>query len=300
MRYIWDQAPTYFRGISLYLAQPFLWALRLWDRRGARGVTEFVAISSFVAARIRRFYGRRAVVIPPPVRMISQVNLELTPSERAIFDEQREPFFLCAGALVPYKRIDVAIDACNTIGESLWVLGSGPEQARLSQRAGPTVRFFGRVSEAFMWEAYRRCEALLFPGIEDFGIVPVECLASGRPIIGIQAGGLAETVEGVAVGTPVDALPARISGVVIPKSGWGSCSSFVDAIRYFRSIKDQINSETICANARQFEYSVFFESWRRFAERVNISTGMSEKLGKGKLVAGDENGSYVKAEATAI
>jgi hypothetical protein len=88
--------------------------------------------------------------------------------------------------------------------------------------------------------------------------------------------------------------------VVIPKIGWGLSSSFVDAIRYFRSIKDQINSETICANARQFEYAVFFESWRRLAERVNISTGMSEELGKAKLVAGDENGSYVKAEATAI
>jgi glycosyltransferase involved in cell wall biosynthesis len=118
---------------------------------------------------------------------------------------------------------------------------------------------------------------LLFPGIEDFGIVPVECMATGRPVIGVQAGGLAETVEGVGVGTPLEKLPSRISGVFIPKSGFGSAEALARAIKYFKSIEHLLNPEVIRQNARQFEYQVFFQSWRRFAERVNISVGEDQR-----------------------
>ncbi|MFO0415763.1 MAG: glycosyltransferase [Pseudomonadota bacterium] len=277
MRYIWDQAPVYFRGALFYLAQPLIWPLRLWDRRGAKRVTEFVAISSFIAARIRRFYGRRAVVIAPPVRRASDVTRELSEAERAILDQQREPFFLCAGALVPYKRVDLAIKACEALNTPLWVLGKGPESETLRRQAGANTRFFGHVSEGFLWECYSRCRALLFPGIEDFGIVPVECMATGRPVIGVQAGGLAETVEAVAVGTPLDKLPSRISGVFIPKSGFGSAEALARAIKYFKSIEHLLNPAVIRQNAQQFEYEVFFQSWRRFAERVNISVGEAQQ-----------------------
>jgi glycosyltransferase involved in cell wall biosynthesis len=273
MRYIWDQAPAYFRGVILYLAQPLLWPLRVWDRRGAQRVTEFVAISSFIAARIRRFYGRRAAVIPPPVRSWHEVQHSLTPDEREILDKQQEPFFLCAGALVPYKRIDVAIDACNALGVPLWVVGKGPELEALKARAGDTVRFFGHVSEAFLWESYRRCRALLFPGIEDFGIVPVECLASGRPVIAVQAGGVSETVEGVPVGTPGGLLPDRMSGVFIPKSAFGSPSALAGAIRYFMTIEGRCEPQHLRENAQRFETSVFFRTWRRFAAQVKIPRG---------------------------
>jgi glycosyltransferase involved in cell wall biosynthesis len=273
MRYIWDQAPEYFRGVMLYLAQPVLWPLRMWDRRGARRVTEFVAISAFIAARIRRFYGRRAVVIPPPVRSPHEIQHALTPEELEIFNKQQEPFFLCAGALVPYKRIDVAVDACKALGVPLWVVGRGPELEALKSRAGKTVRFFGHVSEAFLWECYRRSRALLFPGIEDFGIVPVECLASGRPVIAVQAGGVTETVEGALVGTPVGALPHRLSGVFIPKSSFGSPSALAGAIRYFMTIETRFQPQQLQENARRFETAVFFRTWRRFAEQVKIPKG---------------------------
>jgi glycosyltransferase involved in cell wall biosynthesis len=273
MRYIWDQAPVYFRGVMLYLAQPLLWPLRVWDRRGARRVTEFVAISSFIAARIRRFYGRRAVVIPPPVHAASDIPRTLTTEQLAILNKRQEPFFLCAGALVPYKRIDVAIDACNTLQVPLWVVGKGPELEALKAKAGRTVQFFGHVSESFLWESYRRCRALLFPGVEDFGIVPVECLASGRPVIAVQAGGASETVDGVAVGTPRATLPRRMSGVFLPKSSLGSAEALAQAIRYFSSIEPHFQAQDARENAQRFEYAVFFRTWRRFAGQVKIPLG---------------------------
>jgi glycosyltransferase involved in cell wall biosynthesis len=283
MRYIWDQAPAYFRGIKLYLAQPLLWPLRVWDRRGAQRVTEFVAISAFIAARIRRFYGRRSVVIPPPVRAAKVITSALTTEEWDILDSMHDPFFLCAGALVPYKRIDVAIDACNALKAQLWVVGKGPEFEALKARAGDTVRFFGHVSEAFLWECYRRCRALLFPGIEDFGIVPVECLASGSPVIAVQGGGVSETVEGVLFGTPREALPSRMSGVFIPKSALGSAQTMAQAISYFETIEERFHEQHLLENAERFESKVFFQTWRCFAERVKIDKG--EMPSDGLLIA---------------
>ncbi len=273
MRYIWDQAPVYFRGITFYLVQPLLWPLRAWDRRGAKRVTEFIAISSFIAARIRRFYGRRAIVISPPVRSASEIARVLTKEELALLNTNQESFFLCAGALVPYKRVDVAIAACNSLGLPLWVIGKGPELEALKAQAGSTVKLLGHVSEAFLWECYDRCRALLFPGIEDFGIVPVECLASGRPVIAVQAGGVAETVQGVPVGTPSEALPQRASGVFIPKSGFGSPAAFAQAIRYFQTIEGQFQAQYIRENAQHFESVSFFRAWRRFADQAKIPKG---------------------------
>ncbi len=275
MRYIWDQAPAYFPGALLYLAQPLVWPLRMWDRRGAARVTEFVAISSFVAARIRRFYKRRAVVIPPPVRMQDEITAALTADERRVLEAQKEPFFLCAGALVPYKRVDVAVDACTALGLPLWVVGKGPDREKLEARAGACVRFFGHVSEAFLWACYTRCRALLFPGIEDFGIIPVECLSAGTPVVAIHAGGVAETVEGEIMRE--EEKRERSSGVLLPKSTFGSVAAFADGIRYFMSREDSFDSEYMRRNAQRFEYSAFFESWRVFAEKVNISVGASPR-----------------------
>jgi glycosyltransferase involved in cell wall biosynthesis len=196
MRYVWDQASAYLRGVKYVCALPLISLLRRWDAQGAKRVSHFIGISTFISARIRRFYGRSSTVIAPPVRMSDEVSFELTPEEREFFERHPEPFFLCAGALVPYKKIDVAVKAFNQLGRPLWVVGGGPEQPALEAIACPNVRILGRVSEAFLWECYRRCRALIFPGIEDFGIVPVECLSAGRPVIGIDAGGLRESVVG--------------------------------------------------------------------------------------------------------
>jgi glycosyltransferase involved in cell wall biosynthesis len=275
MRYIWDQAGSYFRGLSLLLLQPLLRYLRWWDTRGARGVAEFVGISSFISARIRKYYGRSSFVIPPPVRMADEICAELTEDEEAFFAQHPEPFFLCAGALVPYKRIEVAVDAFNGLGIPLWIVGKGPELERLRGRANMNVRFLGHVSEAFLWECYRRCRALVFPGIEDFGIVPVECLASGRPVIGIQAGGVAETVRGYPLGeaSPSQSL-AACTGVFIPKSGVGSARALAEAVRFFCEHETQFSSDIAREHARCFSYSQFFQNWQRMCGQIKIYPGV--------------------------
>jgi glycosyltransferase involved in cell wall biosynthesis len=144
-----------------------------------------VAISRTVQQRIRECYGRQSVVIPPPV----DVDF-YTPAGIA-----REDFYLCVSALVPYKRIDLAIEACQKLRRRLVIVGAGPLQRRLARRAGPMIRFLGWRSNEEIRDLLRRCRALIFPGCEDFGIVPVEAQACGSPVIAFARGGATETVE---------------------------------------------------------------------------------------------------------
>ena len=276
MRYIWDQSRSYLPGIAHLAAQPILQALRWWDARGARRVTHFVAISQFVAARIRAFYKREATVIAPPVRMPRDVSHQLTDEERAIFSRHPEPFFLCAGALVPYKRIDVAVEAFKKIGAPLWVVGSGPEENALREDAPSSVLFFGRVSEAFLWECYRRCEALIFPGVEDFGIVPVECMASGRPVIAVDAGGIRESAHQDQSAKHSDLVLSNASGVFVHKRAIGDPDALVEAVRLYRSIRGTFSAERLAERAQQFSYGTFFSLWQQFAARVGIAPQAGE------------------------
>jgi len=259
----------------MFFLQPVLFYLRWWDRKGAKDVTEFVGISSFVAARIRKFYGRRAAVIAPPVRMETEVDRTLSAEERRFFEDHPEPFFLCAGALVPYKRIDVAVRAFNELGLPLWIVGKGPELETLRSQASESIRFLGHVSEGFLWECYRRCRALVFPGIEDFGIVPIECLASGRPVIAIQAGGVAESVPGVVTSdTRGVKLAGSWKGVFVPKVGFGSDKALREGVEFFIENEDQFNPGAAKEHAQVFSYEMFFASWRRFAEQLKIYPGV--------------------------
>jgi glycosyltransferase involved in cell wall biosynthesis len=148
-------------------------------------VTHFVAISETVRARIARYYGRESRVIPPPVD-----TRFFTPA-----DVPREDYYLCVSALVPYKRVEHAVTACSLTGRRLVVIGEGPERAHLEPIAGPCVEFLGWQPDDAIRDHYRRCRALLFPGEEDFGIVPVEALACGAPVIALGQGGGAETID---------------------------------------------------------------------------------------------------------
>jgi glycosyltransferase involved in cell wall biosynthesis len=157
-----------------------------WDRRSARGVTHFVAISDTVRERLKRCYGRESRVIYPPV------DTEFyTPDSGG----PRSDEYLCVSALVPYKRIDHAVTACSRLGRPLVVIGQGPERERLESLAGPTVRFLGWQPDDVIREHYRRCKALLFPCEDDFGIVPVEALACGAPVVALGRGGVSETLR---------------------------------------------------------------------------------------------------------
>jgi glycosyltransferase involved in cell wall biosynthesis len=283
MRYIWDQAAAYLRGIRYLCALPLITLLRRWDSNGAKRVSHFIGISTFISARIRRFYGRASTVIAPPVRMSDEVSFELTPQEREFFERHPEPFFLCAGALVPYKKIDIAVRAFNELAEPLWVVGGGPEQPALEALAGTTVRVLGRVSEAFLWECYRRCRALVFPGIEDFGIVPVECLSAGRPVIGIDAGGLRESVVGWRPWLGSKLVPAEHTGVFVPKDRCGDVSALVDVVRTFRGVEGQFCVATLKNRALRFSYPNFFHAWASFLDEIGLRN--SPAHGGGERVA---------------
>lgn len=191
MRYAWHMKDAYFRKTGLVgtlkarAVDALLGRIREWDRRTASRVTHFVAISNTVRDRIRDCYDRDAAVIYPPV------DTEFyTPSHQV-----REDFYLVVSALAPYKRFDLAIDACAKLGKKLVVIGSGQHLAKLKAGAGPNVQFLGWQPDEVIRDHFRRAKALLFPGEEDFGIVPLEAQACGCPVIGYARGGLTETVR---------------------------------------------------------------------------------------------------------
>jgi glycosyltransferase involved in cell wall biosynthesis len=169
---------------------PFLITrLRLWDQLTARRVDHFIANSPVVAERIRKYYRRDALVIPPPVD-----------AQRFLFDPtgQVEDYFLVVGRLIPYKRVDLAIQACNRLKLPLVVIGNGRQKEALQKMAGPTIRFMGHLSDQEVLHYFAHCRALLFCNEDDFGITPLEAQASGRPVIAYGAGGaLTSVVEGI-------------------------------------------------------------------------------------------------------
>ena len=190
MRYAWDQFDAYFGPdrvgpvASRWFYRPVMAAMARWDAATAQRVDRFVAISRYVAARIGRYYNRVASIVYPPV-------------DTAFFSPAAVPpesHFLVVSALVPYKRIELAIAACRHLGARLRIVGDGPELARLERAAGGQVEFLGPLTNEEIRDEYRRALAVILPGEEDFGIVPVEAQACGRPVVAFGRGGALETV----------------------------------------------------------------------------------------------------------
>jgi len=189
MRYAWDQEHVYFprrRGLVARLRGQILSRLRTWDAAAASRVDVFVTISRFVARRIRRYYGREAEVLYPPVD-----TSFFTPGAHPAGDE----YALAVAALVPYKRLDLAIAACERKGLGLRIVGDGPDRRRLERLAGPTTRFLGRVSAEQLRDLYRGARCFVQPGVEDFGISSVEALACGTPVTALGRGGVVDIIE---------------------------------------------------------------------------------------------------------
>jgi len=186
MRYAWHLRAAYFRGRGpkQWLIDRILSNLREWDRRTAAGVTHFLANSRVVQRRIRDCYGRDSTVIYPPV----DTNF-YCPA-----DVPREDYYLILSAFAPYKRLDLAIKACNRLSRPLVIMGKGQAEKRLLALAGPEVAFLGWQPYEVVRHHVRRCRALLFPADEDFGIVPVEAQACGARVIAFGQGGATESV----------------------------------------------------------------------------------------------------------
>lgn len=187
MRYVWDMYDDYFgkdRGGLASRIMPFVRPyLQRWDVATSQRVNCFLANSHHVAERIERHYNRQARVIHPPVE-----------AHRFTPVQDVQDYYLVVSALVPYKRVDLAVQACTSLGRRLKLVGKGPELERLKSLAGPQVEFLGWQPDEEVARLYARARALLFPGEEDFGITPVESMASGRPVLAFGRGGALETV----------------------------------------------------------------------------------------------------------
>ena len=190
MRYAWDQFEAYFgparvgRFAHRWVYRPMMARLARWDVATATRVDRFVANSAHVAARIRRYYSREATIVYPPVDTVFFQPAEIPAGTH----------FLIVSALVPYKRIELAMEACERVGASLRIIGDGPDRRRLEAGAGQKVEFLGRLADEDVREEYRKALAVILPGEEDFGIVPVEAHACGRPVVALARGGAVETV----------------------------------------------------------------------------------------------------------
>jgi glycosyltransferase involved in cell wall biosynthesis len=241
-RYVWQfHSYTEREAISPAVSQilrPVIAQLRRWDYAAAQRVDHFVAISSDIRQRIARFYDRKSVVIYPPV-----ATQAFTPVTKP------DDFFLIVSRLIPYKRVDLAVLACTKLGLPLIVAGDGRDRQRLQAMAGPTVQFLGRVSDEQKADLMARCRAFIFPGLEDFGITPVEAQAAGRPVIAYRGGGALDTVTEGRTGLIFDEM---------------SVESLVDAI--LRLNDCTYRSEDCTENAARFDRSVFDRELAAFVE----------------------------------
>lgn len=190
MRYLYDGYEAYREQMGAVTRAAFTATagrLREWDKKAAGRVTYFIANSEYVAGRIRRFYGRESTVIHPPIDL-----------DRARIVDVPGAHYLCAGRLVGYKRTELMLEACAQLGRTLRIAGTGPDEARLRRLAGSgDVTFLGEMTTEELWQEYAECRALLFAADEDFGMVPLEAQACGRPVVAYGAGGSLETVRGV-------------------------------------------------------------------------------------------------------
>jgi glycosyltransferase involved in cell wall biosynthesis len=245
MRYIWNMYHDYRSSagrLTQWMMPPLSHYLRMWDVTSAARVDSFVANSATVARRIHRYYGAESIVVHPPVD--TGAFSIAAPSELG-------DYYLMAGELVSYKRADLAVRAFNEMKLKLIVIGGGEMLDEIRRLAGPTVTVMGSQPFDVLKQHYARCRALIFPGEEDFGMVPVEAMASGRPVVAFGRGGATETVaEGV-------------SGIFFTDQTVDAISS---AVKDLANI--DIDPEKIAAHANQFGRDQFFQKMRTHIDRL--------------------------------
>jgi glycosyltransferase involved in cell wall biosynthesis len=250
-RYLWDLQEDYMKSsevggpLGRMLFSGVVPYIRNFDRLASERVTHFIANSNFVRDRILKCYNRPSEVIHPPVYL----------DEFEISAQGPDDFFLVVSQLVPYKRIDLAVAAFTRLNKKLVVIGEGSERARLEKMAGPSVTFLGSQPQPVLRNHYRRCQALVFPGIEDFGITPLEAQASGRPVLAYRAGGAIETVI------------ENTTGLFFAEQ---TEESLIEAVETFARMGGTLDPAVCRRNAEQFGADRFRSEFRAYLSRHSL------------------------------
>jgi glycosyltransferase involved in cell wall biosynthesis len=245
MRWVWRYRDYVERerlgGFARAVLPPLIHYLRVWDAGASSRVDRYIAISTAVAARIRKYYRRDSVIIPPPVD-----------TEQFALSRTSGDYYLTVARLAPYRRIDLIVEAFRELGLPVKIVGIGRDRARLEARATPNIEFLGRVDDETLADLYANCRGYLFPGEEDFGIAPVEAQAVGKPVVAYGAGGSLDTV--------IDGE----TGVLFPHQ---TPKDLADAIRRLETMS--FDPERIRRNAERFSVSVFRESLTKYVEQAH-------------------------------
>ena len=256
MRYVWDMYPDYLASTGKFtklLMRPLIHYLKMWDRLSADRVDHFIANASFIEKRINKFYRREASVIYPPVEI-----------EEFIYKEEKEDFYLVLGQLTPYKRADLVVDAFLKNGKKLVVIGTGEQYASLKEKSNDNISILGRQDWSECKKYLSNAKALIFPGVEDFGMVPVEAMASGTPVIAFAKGGALETV--------VD----KVTGLYFYEQ---TVDKLNDCISDFEENYLSFDCKEIRAHAKKFSKSNFKENFKLFVdEKINEKTFIKDKI----------------------
>ncbi len=262
MRYIWDLYNLYFckeraNMITRFATSLVLDYLRKWDLASNKRVDKFMANSKYVAERIKKNYGRDSDLIYPPV--------DCSYFKPGVSNEN---FYLMVSPLAPNKCVDLAIEAFNSIGLPLVIIGSGQEEQKLKRLAGKKIKLMGWQSDEVVREHYANCKALIFPGVEDFGIVPLEAQACGKPVIAYGKGGALETI------VPLDSDETSVkseNGQSMNATGLffyeQTPESLVQAVARFEATQDLFNWQVIRKNAESFDRAVFKDKIRCYVEQ---------------------------------
>lgn len=273
-RYLWSGYDEYFKNPLLKLiSKPIVWYLKFWDKIAAQRPDAYIAISKEVQSRIRKYYGRESTVIYPPlifggpVRSFPPASAPSAGSVRAVGSPSSSatPYFLIVSRLVPYKKIDLAIEAFNKLKLPLKIIGTGSEMKRLRTMVGQTIEFLGNLTDKELVRYYSECRALVFPGLEDFGLTSLEAQSFGKPVIAFRDGGALETII------------ERKTGIFFDKQTVGSLEK---AIKQFNNLPANalhrqvqagltINPKDCIENANKFSFEKFK---KEFMETVNNLT----------------------------
>jgi glycosyltransferase involved in cell wall biosynthesis len=257
MRYVWDSYHDYFgdgrvNWFSEKLISIFAHYLRMWDTASSSRVDYFISNSNHVAKRIEKYYRRKSEVVYPPVDC-----------DNFAISEKVEDFYLIVSAFAPYKRLDIAIEAFNSLGLRLKIIGEGQDEKKLKGLAKSNIEFLDWQNNNTLKEYYAKCKALIFPGEEDFGIVPVEAMASGRPVIAYGKGGALETVIPLSHQSPVTSHQSEENptGVFFYEP---TPEALIEAVNLFENSQEKFDRNSIRNHAMRFDRKIFKEKIRNY------------------------------------